>query len=293
MEQGRGAALAGHGSARARRQSRDRPRDPGQERPLRPVRDRGGRRRREAADGVALQVDVAGDGDARGRAPAARAPARRRCRPGTTTRRSSRERPLRPVREDAARTRARSPSEEQLLTITLDETLALLAQPKQRGRNATAQAPLRELGRRSGEQEAARGEERPLRPVRHRRRDEREPSVERRRRDADLERAVELMAARRERGPSKPKSRADRRSRSREQFANRCHCRGARISDTSKSRKPGKAVVRYRGDSPPVARSGRSVRGVGGKSKNPLIPLEIRGKMPYGAKAWGAGDERA
>ena len=36
-------------------------------------------------------------------------------------------------------------SEEQLLTITLDEALALLAQPKQRGRQAAA-APLRELG---------------------------------------------------------------------------------------------------------------------------------------------------
>ena len=46
---------------------------PRQERPLRPVRDRGGRRRREAEDGVALQGDVAGDGDARGRAAAPRA----------------------------------------------------------------------------------------------------------------------------------------------------------------------------------------------------------------------------
>ena len=37
-------------------------------------------------------------------------------------------------------------SEEQLLTVTLDEALALLAQPKQRGRRAAAAPPLRELG---------------------------------------------------------------------------------------------------------------------------------------------------
>ena len=37
-------------------------------------------------------------------------------------------------------------SEEQLLTVTLDEALALLAQPKQGGRRAAAAPPLRELG---------------------------------------------------------------------------------------------------------------------------------------------------
>ncbi|GAA0602821.1 type I DNA topoisomerase [Sporichthya brevicatena] len=37
-------------------------------------------------------------------------------------------------------------AEEQLLTVTLDEALALLAQPKQRGRQASAAAPLKELG---------------------------------------------------------------------------------------------------------------------------------------------------
>ncbi|RJK97695.1 type I DNA topoisomerase [Vallicoccus soli] len=38
------------------------------------------------------------------------------------------------------------PSEEQLLTITLDEALAVYAQPKQRGRGRAAAPPLRELG---------------------------------------------------------------------------------------------------------------------------------------------------
>ena len=37
-------------------------------------------------------------------------------------------------------------TEEQLFTVTLDEAAALLAQPKQRGRRAAAAAPLRELG---------------------------------------------------------------------------------------------------------------------------------------------------
>jgi DNA topoisomerase-1 len=37
-------------------------------------------------------------------------------------------------------------SEEKLLTVTLEEALALLAQPKQRGRRAAAAPPLRELG---------------------------------------------------------------------------------------------------------------------------------------------------
>ena len=37
-------------------------------------------------------------------------------------------------------------TEEQLLTITLEEALALLAQPKQRGRRGAAKAPLKELG---------------------------------------------------------------------------------------------------------------------------------------------------
>jgi DNA topoisomerase-1 len=92
-------------------------------------------------------------------------------------------------------------SEQQLLTITLDEALALLAQPKERGRRAAA-APLRELGPdpvsgkplvvkdgrfgpyvTDGETNAS------LRAG---------DSVE----TLTLERALELMAARRERGPA-------------------------------------------------------------------------------------------
>jgi DNA topoisomerase-1 len=96
-------------------------------------------------------------------------------------------------------------SEEQLLTLTMDDAAALFAQPKERGRRATA-APLREF---------------PEDPV------SKKPLVVKNGRfgpyvtdgetNASLrssddvetltfERAVELMAARRERGPAKPKT---------------------------------------------------------------------------------------
>ena len=74
--------------------------------------------------------------------------------------------------------------EEQLLTITLEEALALLAQPKQRRGAARPQPPLGSSATDPGEREADRRQGRPLRPVRDRRRDEREPAPRRRRRDA-------------------------------------------------------------------------------------------------------------
>ena len=72
-------------------------------------------------------------------------------------------------------------SEEQLLSITLDEALAIYAQPKQRGRGA-ATAPLKELGNDPVSGAAGRGEGRPLRRVRHRRRVQRHPPQGRHRR---------------------------------------------------------------------------------------------------------------
>ena len=59
-------------------------------------------------------------------------------------------------------------SEEQLFSITLDEALAIYAQPKQRGRAAAA-PPLKELGRRPGLGRAGRGEVGTFRRLRHRR----------------------------------------------------------------------------------------------------------------------------
>jgi DNA topoisomerase I len=102
-------------------------------------------------------------------------------------------------------------SEDQLLTITLDEALALLAQPKQRGRQAAA-PPLRELG-----DDPVSGKPLVVKVGRF------GPYVTDGETNASLrasdqvetltfERAVELMAARRERGPTKPRRRATGRS---------------------------------------------------------------------------------
>jgi DNA topoisomerase-1 len=97
-------------------------------------------------------------------------------------------------------------TEEQLLTVSLDEALALLAQPKQRGRRAAAE-PLRELGA-----DPVSGKPLVIKDGRFgpyvtdgetnaslRSGDEVETLT--------LERAVELMQARRERGPATPRGR--------------------------------------------------------------------------------------
>jgi DNA topoisomerase-1 len=97
-------------------------------------------------------------------------------------------------------------SEEQLLTLTLDEALGLLAQPKQRGRQAAA-APLRELG-----DDPVSGKPLVVKTGRF------GPYVTDGETNASLrsgdqvetlthERAVELIAARRERGPTQKKPR--------------------------------------------------------------------------------------
>ena len=59
-------------------------------------------------------------------------------------------------------------SEEQMFTVTLDEALAIYAQPKQRGRRAAA-PPLRDLGPDPVTGLHGAGQGRPLRSVRHRR----------------------------------------------------------------------------------------------------------------------------
>jgi DNA topoisomerase-1 len=95
-------------------------------------------------------------------------------------------------------------SEEQLLTISLEDALALLAQPKQRGRREAA-PPLRELG-----DDPVSGKPLVVKNGRF------GPYVTDGETNASLraddqvetlthERAVELMAARRERGPAKPR----------------------------------------------------------------------------------------
>ena len=159
---------------RARQRPGDRAADRRHVGPLRPVRDRGAsRRRREAAHGVAVQDDVARDGHARRGAAAADAPARRSATSDGEEIVAANGR-YGPYVKKGTETRSLE-TEEQLFTITLDEALALLAQPKQRGRGGAA-PPLKELGRRPGQRQADRGEGRPLRPLRHRRRDQRQPA---------------------------------------------------------------------------------------------------------------------
>jgi len=98
-------------------------------------------------------------------------------------------------------------TEEQLLTLSLDEALAVLAQPKQRGRRAEAAAPLRELG-----PDPVSGKRMVVKNGRF------GPYVTDGETNASLraaddvetltdERGAELLAARRERGPAKPRSR--------------------------------------------------------------------------------------
>ena len=90
----------------------------------------------EAAHGLAVQVDGARHRDPRRRAEADVAAARRR--QGRRRRRDHRaERPLRPLPEEGHRL-ALPGAEDQLFTITLDEALAIYAQPKQRGRAAAS-----------------------------------------------------------------------------------------------------------------------------------------------------------
>ena len=105
VEKARGAALGPVRRPRARHAPGVGHRDRGQGRPLRPVRDRGAARGRdrEAAHGLALPVDVARDGDARGGGAAAVAAASAGRRPGRRRRGDGPERPLRPVREEGHR----------------------------------------------------------------------------------------------------------------------------------------------------------------------------------------------
>ena len=135
----------------------------GQDRPLRPVRDRGARggRDREAAHRLALQVDVARDGHARGGGAAALAAAHARRRPGR--RRGDRRRRT----AATARTSRRAPrsrsleSEEQLFTITLERgaraarAAEAAARPRRRrSRRCASSGPIRSAASRSWSRKA-------------------------------------------------------------------------------------------------------------------------------------------
>ena len=150
----------------ARRAPGDRPAGRGEERPLRPLRHRGPARGRaevgQAAHRLAVHVDVARHGHARRRGEAAVAAAGGRHRPRVGRRDHRAERSLRAVPEEGHRLAVARPPRSSCFTITLDEALAIYAQPKQRGRAAAA-PPLKELGTDPVSGAAGRGEVRPLR----------------------------------------------------------------------------------------------------------------------------------
>ena len=76
-------------------------------------------------------------------------------------------------------------TEEQLFSISLEDALALLAQPRERRGGRQAATPLKEVGADPVTRQVDSRQVRPLRPVRDRRRDEREPPQRRRSRGAD------------------------------------------------------------------------------------------------------------
>ena len=139
----------------------------------------------QAADGVAVQDDGPRDAHPRAGAEAAHAAprARRRAR---TARRSPRRTAATARTSARARRAARSRPRRQLFDVTLEQALALLAQPKQYGRKAAApEAAAQGARRRPGQRRADGRQGGPLRPVRHRRRDERQPAQGRHARVAD------------------------------------------------------------------------------------------------------------
>jgi DNA topoisomerase-1 len=99
-------------------------------------------------------------------------------------------------------------SEDQLFTVTLDDALALLAQPKTRGRRTAAAAPLRELGNDPVSGKPVTVKEGRFGPYVT----DGETNASLRKGDSveevTIDRAAELLAERRAKGPSTPRKRA-------------------------------------------------------------------------------------
>ena len=161
----------------------------------------------QAAHGVALQVDVARHGHARRRAAAALAAARaRRRRDGEEV--TARNGRYGPYVQKGKETRSLE-SEEQLFTITLEEALALLAQPQAapRPRPGAAAAegarrPTRRPASRSSSKEGRFGPYVTDGETNASLRQGDDPEA------LTLERAIELLADRRARGPAKKPARS-------------------------------------------------------------------------------------
>jgi DNA topoisomerase-1 len=98
-------------------------------------------------------------------------------------------------------------SEEQLFTVTLDDALALLAQPKTRGRRAAVATPLRELGTDPASGATVTVREGRFGPYVT----DGETNASLRKGDSideiTIDRAVELLAERRAKGPAAPRKR--------------------------------------------------------------------------------------
>ena len=205
---GRGAALPGLGAARARHRPVDRPHDRRQERPLRPLRDRGrregdGEKPRTASLFKSMSPETVTLEEALRLLSLPRVVGVDPADGEEIVASNGRYGPFIKKGSDTSSLE----TEEQLLTLTLEEALAVLAQPKQRGRRAEAAAPLRELG-----PDPVSGKQMVVKNGRF------GPYVTDGETNASLrasddvetltdERAAELMAARRERGPAKPRSR--------------------------------------------------------------------------------------
>jgi DNA topoisomerase-1 len=103
-------------------------------------------------------------------------------------------------------------NEERLFTVTLDEALALLAAPKTRGRRAAAAAPLRELGNDPASGKSVVVKEGRFGPYVT----DGETNASLRKGDSieelTIERAAELLAERRAKGPATPRKRAAKRA---------------------------------------------------------------------------------
>ena len=107
-----------------------------------------------------------------------------------------------------ARTAAASSTRSRSSRSTVDEALRIYAEPK-RGRGQRVTAPLKELGDDPVSREAGGGQGRSVRPVRHRRRDQRVAAqATTASRPSPIERAAELLQDRRDRGPAKKKKAA-------------------------------------------------------------------------------------
>ena len=175
MARARRAARGRFDRPGAGRRSRLGPAGGRQGRPVRALRAGGrgrgrGGRGTKPHDGVAAGQHGPGDGDP-GRRPqgAVAAPGRRR-RPGHRARRSWPPTAATGRISRRAPTPGRSRREDQLFTVSLDEALALFAQPKTRRGRGAAAPPLRELGADPATGGADPAQGRPVRPVRDRRR---------------------------------------------------------------------------------------------------------------------------